>query len=109
MKKSILLSLAMLGFASAPALAQELMLPSGPPRNATEQRLQDQVNAQIQLNRARGLQSSDEVRRQGYRYQAPQPRYERRERAERRWEREDRRRWERQERRRDRDRYWDGW
>ncbi len=107
MKKSILLSLAMLGFASAPALAQDLMLPSGPPRNAAEQRLQDQVNAQIQLNRARGLQSSDEVRRQGYRYQPPQPRYERRERAERRWEREDRRRWEREQRRRDR--YWDGW
>ena len=102
MKKSLLLSLVALGVLSAPALAQDLMLPSGPPRNAMEQRLQDQVNAQIQANRARGLQSSDEVRRQGYRYQPPQPRYERRERAERRWEREDRRRWERQERRRDR-------
>lgn len=106
MKTTLLLSAVALALSAMPSLAQELMLPSGPPRNAVEQRLQDQVNAQIELNRARGLRSSDEVRRD-QRYERPQPRYERRDRAERRWEREDRRRWERQERRRDR--YWDGW
>jgi len=106
MKKTLLLCVLAFGLTSVPVLAQDLMLPSGPPRNASEQRLQDMVNAQIEYNRSRGIRSSEDVRRE-QRYERSQPRYERRDRPERRWEREDRRRWERQERRRDR--YWDGW
>lgn len=106
MKTTLLLSILALGLTSVPALAQDFIAPSGPPRNALEQRLQDRVNAQIELDRARGIRGSGDVRRD-QRYERREPRYERRDRAERRWEREDRRRWERQERRRDR--YWDGW
>ncbi len=94
MKTTLLLTAFALTLTSLPAAAQGYVLPSGPPRNALEQRLQDRVDAQIQINRERGFQSPGQIRRQ--------ERYERRQRAERRWEREERRRWEREERRRDR-------
>ena len=92
MKTTLLLSaLALtLTLTALPVTAQDLVLPSGPPRNAAEQRLQDRVDAQIQINRERGFYSPGQIRRQ--------ERYERRQRAERRWEREERRRWEREER-----------
>ncbi len=101
MKATLLLSVLVLGATALPALAQDFVLPSGPPRNAVEQRLQDRVDAQIQLNRERGLYSPGEIRRQD-RYERRQREDRRWEREDRRWEREDRRRWERGERRRDR-------
>lgn len=94
MKTTLVLSALVLAVTSLPAPAQDFVLPSGPPRNAMEQRLQDRVDTQIQINRERGFYSPGQIRRQ--------ERYERRQRAERRWEREDRRRWEREERRRER-------
>ena len=102
MKTTLLLTAFALGLAAWPVSAQDLVLPSGPPRNAQERMLQDRVDAQIRANRARGIVSPGEVRREE-RFDR-RDRYERRDRTERRWEREDRRRWERSERRRDR---WD--
>lgn len=96
MKTTLLLSALALTLTTLPVAAQDYVLPSGPPRNAAEQRLQDRVDAQIQINRERGFYSPGQIRRQ--------ERYERRQRAERRWEREERRRWEREDRR---TRYWD--
>ncbi|RIY02076.1 hypothetical protein D3218_07185 [Aureimonas flava] len=94
MKTTLLLSALALTLTALPVSAQDLVLPSGPPRNAVEQRLQDRVDAQIRINRERGFQRPDQIRRQ--------ERYERRQRADQRWEREERRRWEREDRRRDR-------
>jgi len=93
MKTTLLLSALVLAVTSLPAPAQDFVLPSGPPRNAMEQRLQDRVDTQIQINRERGFYSPGQIRRQ--------ERYERRQRADQRWERENQR-WEREDRRRER-------
>lgn len=97
MKTAVILALASLLAAAAPAFAQTgLVLPSAP-RNAAEQRLNDRIEMQTRANEARGITNSRAL-------QEREVRRGRRDRDARRWDRDDRRGkdWRRE-------RGWDGW
>ena len=68
MKRFLIPALAsLLALTSLPAAAQTLVLPSGPPRNAAEQRLNDRIEMQTRANAARGITNSRDLQRRDIR------------------------------------------